>query len=293
MPNITAIIVAFNSGGIISQALESLKHAPEIAQVIVVDNASSDDTAAIVARDFPEALLIKNTKNDGYGRANNIALERVTTEYALLVNPDAVMKDGAIAALLNAAKTYPDAAILAPRLCDENGHWHHSYKRSVFEREASHDEYVAPESDLCADFLSGAVWLLCMKHMQEVGYFDPELFLYYEDDDLCLRVREQRLGLVLVHDAVAVHLMGASSGKPNAKSEYFKQKHTSWSRLYIEEKYRGPVAARKLALKHRLYYAGKALLYMVSGNSYKLSRYRGRLKGITEFSEIDRPRRQA
>lgn len=285
-PSITAILVAYNSAGVIGRALGSLRH-PAIASVIVVDNCSSDDTCDMIRRDFPWVTLVENPKNDGYGRGNNVGLNKVKTDYALLVNPDAVMKEGAIDALAAAAARYTDAGILAPQLVDEQGDVDHSYKRNVFAREKSRDTYVAPSGDLSAEFLSGAVWLMNMKMMKQIGFFDKEIFLYYEDDDMCLRTRKAGFGLVLVHDAQALHLKGASSGPPKLEAERFRQKCMTWSRLYIEMKYNGQPAAGKLAGKLHLEYSLKAAWYTLKCDKVKLERYRGRLDGLFEFSEAN------
>lgn len=286
---ITAILVAYNSAGIIGQALSSLVGASHIAKVIVVDNCSSDDTCDYIAREFPSVTIIENSRNQGFGRGNNLGLKKVETPYALLVNPDAVLEEGAIGELLEAAKRYPDAAILAPALYGDDGQLHQSHKKNVFNREQSGGIYTAPEGDCCAEFLSGALWLLNMSHMKsKVGYFDPAIFLYYEDDDLCLRARNHGFGLVLVPSARATHVMGASSGKASSvkkarESEFFKQRHLIWSRLYLEQKYRGEKAAHKLASKLHMGYALRAAFYTMLFKLDKVNRYRGRIAGVFEF----------
>jgi GT2 family glycosyltransferase len=284
MSEITAILVAYNSAGIIGQALHSLCGQPEIASVVVVDNCSTDDTCELIRRDFPDVKVIENPKNDGFGRANNRALKSVQTPYALLVNPDAVLKEGALKALLAAANNYPDAGIIAPVLYDAQGELDQSYKRNVFAREKKRGEFIVPEGDLCAEFLSGAVWLFNMKLMKQVGFFDPAIFLYYEDDDLCLRVQQAGYGLVLATSAAAMHVKGASSGSPKPEAEFDKQKHIVWSRLYIEKKYHGERAARRLALRLRFDYGFKLSWYYVKFDMRKINRYRGRLAGVFEFS---------
>jgi N-acetylglucosaminyl-diphospho-decaprenol L-rhamnosyltransferase len=298
MKPVTAILVAYNSAGVIAQALASLCKEPQIEKIIVVDNCSVDDTCELIRKEFPSVELIENPKNDGFGRANNIGLGKTRTEFALLVNPDAVLQEGALQRMLEAASRYNDAAILAPELADAQGEPHHSYKRNVFDREKQRDNAIAPSGDLCADFLSGAVWLLNMKHLKTIGFFDPAIFLYYEDDDLCLRVRKAGYSLVLVQGAHAMHLMGASVATPKspekaAAAEAFKQKQMLWSRLYIEEKYHGTKAAKRLANKLHFNYSLRAAFYMAVGNSEKYNRYRGRLNGISEFTEKQRPAQAA
>lgn len=281
----TATIVAYNSVDVISNALKSLLCCPAITEIIVVDNCSTDDTCELIKRDFPEVTLIENPKNDGFGRGHNIALKRITTPYALLFNPDAVLTEGALDALITAAEKYPDAAILAPALYGVDGKRHHSFKRNVFSRERSSGIFTPPDGDCCADFLSGAVWLCNMKHLRAIGFFDPNIFLYYEDDDLCLRARKAGGGLVYVPEAKSIHLMGSSSGKYNAGADYFKQRHMVWSRLYLEQKYKGKESAHKLASMLNLQYGFKAAFYRLILDKKKFNRYQGRLAGVFEFTE--------
>lgn len=281
MAKITAILVAYNSASVIGEALAALIAAPEVANIIVVDNASRDETRNIVRQQFPQVELIESSENLGFGRGNNIALEKAETDYALLVNPDAVMGQGAIAELLRAAAAYPDAAILAPALYDENVALHHSFKRNVFARDASRDQFTMPEGDCCAEFLSGAVMLWNMKHMRSAGFFDANIFLFYEDDDICLRVRQAGLGLVYVPAARATHLMGKSSGNPNHEAEYFKQKHMVWSQLYLYKKYGKCLNPGKLIMVNW----AKYFWYGLCQNRARSARYRGRLDGIRMFCE--------
>ena len=280
---VTAILVTYNSQKIVGQALASLQAEALIHRIIVVDNASQDKTCDWIRKSFPKVELIANPTNDGFGRGNNIALQKVETPYALLVNPDAVLSATCTYELIAAAKEYPDAAIFAPALYSERGELHKSFKRNVFHREQHRERYVAPEDNLCAEFLSGAVMLWNMSIMKDIGFFDPNIFLYYEDDDICLRVRQAGYGLVYVPSAKAMHLMGASGGAVNPKSESFRQQHMTWSRLYLEEKYQGRASALAMAHKLKRLYRVKATLYALQRNKKMRARYRGRLRGVKRF----------
>lgn len=282
--SVTAIIVSYNSASVIRPCLANLQE-NGIAEVIVVDNASEDETCEIIKRDFPGVQLIENSKNEGFGRANNQALAQVKMPYALLINPDATLEQGALDALLAAAQKYKKTAIFAPTLLDEEGKQHKSFKRNVFNREKCSDEYIEPEGDICAEFLSGAVWLVDMKLMRTVGFFDKQIFLYHEDDDLCMRARKAGFGLVLVADAKATHAMGGSSGTLNKKAEAFRQYHLAYSRLYIEQKYHGKEAAMKMARKQHFNYALKASLYLLIANTKKVAKCRARIRGVFDFMD--------
>jgi N-acetylglucosaminyl-diphospho-decaprenol L-rhamnosyltransferase len=280
--SVTAILVAYNSAEIIGNALKMLVSAPEIDEIIVVDNCSSDATCMLIRRNFPTVILIENSGNVGLGRASNIGLERVKTSFALLINPDALLKEGALPLLLQAAKDYPDAAILAPALVNTEGRVYRNFKRNVFNREKKSGQYIEPQGECCAEFLSRAVMLLAMEQMKNIGYFDPNIFLFYEDDDLCIRARRAGYGLVFVPQAKAVHL---KKKLPTPALEYFKQAHMRWSRLYLQFKYFGMDSAQHFAIKLHFVYAFKIVAYTLLGKFAKANRYRGRLKGVKAWND--------
>jgi GT2 family glycosyltransferase len=207
LAQVTVIIVTYNSRGILRETLPRLAHLPHL---IVVDNASSDDTVATVRTLAPRANIVEAGANLGFGRANNLALEQVVTPYALLLNPDCFLHGGAIPALVAAARRYPDAAILAPKLYDAPGVLGVCYRPPFWAPQPK--QLLEPEGDLCSEFLTGAAMLLDMAKMRAgVGFFDPWFFLYLEDDDLCLRVRRAGHSLVLMHDAQVEHHVRSSS----------------------------------------------------------------------------------
>src|SRR4026208_1231998 len=111
---ITAITVTFNSGPLVGQALDSVLRAAAAAHVdvelIVVDNASADDSAAEIARQFPQATLMTNPSNVGFGAAHNQAFARASGDYLLLLNPDAVIAEDALAPLVASLDAHAGAA---------------------------------------------------------------------------------------------------------------------------------------------------------------------------------------
>jgi GT2 family glycosyltransferase len=230
---VTVIMVTYNSRHVLEESLAPLRG---LRHVVVVDNASHDGTPEAVARLLPQARLIRNEVNVGFGRANNIGLARVTTPHALLLNPDCVLDAGALDRLLDAARRYPDAAILAPKVFLAPGRLGESFRPFYFRRQP--EQLVEPQGDVCADWLIGAALFLNMEHMRRVGFFDPWFFLFYEEEDLCLRVREAGHAAILVSDAVAVHA-GRKSSVPSTRLTFRIVYCMTLSRLYITGKYFG------------------------------------------------------
>lgn len=230
---VTAVVVTFDSAGVLPACLDALERNGVAA--IVVDNASEDDSAGLAAR--AGAHVIRNARNEGYGRANNVGIAAATTPFVLIVNPDLQLAAGAVAELLEAAGRYPDGAVFAPRILEPDGrvffqarsllappHWNRGAKGRV-----------TPEGDACAPFLSGACLMIRREVFAEIGGFDPALFLFYEDDDLCRRIGE-RGALIHVDAARALHLRGGSAS-PKPGRRFRARWHMAWSHCHVAAKW--------------------------------------------------------
>lgn len=271
MTSVTAIVVTYDSASVLPACLAAL--AREGVPAIVVDNASTDETTAIAER--AGATVILNTRNEGFGRANNIGAAAAASEFLLLVNPDLVLDPGAVAALLAAVERYPDAGLLAPRIVEPDG-------RVFFQPRSLLSAYLPnprgrlalPEGDVCAPFLSGACLLIRRDLFSRLGGFDPNIFLFYEDDDLCRRVADAGFAMVHVHAAVARHGRGRSSA-PKPGRIFRGRWHQAWSRAYVSAKYGLPnPASLMLALN-----APKAALSLLTFNRTMIERYGGSAAG--------------
>ena len=262
---VSVVVVTHHSAAVIKSCLTGLGSG---AELIVIDNASDDETLRIVADTAPQAFIQKNATGVGYGAGANQGLALANREFALLANPDSKIDTPAITALLGAADQYPDAALLSPRILDDAGRDEPAHDVAMFRRR----DYPArageapPDGPCCAEYLSGAVVLLRMSALKTIGPFDEAIFLYYEDDDFCLRLREAGYSAVLVPDAVVNHA-GGGSVRPSAHYRWEKFWHMAWSRLYIEDKFHGAGARRRLAWANLGRYALKVL-----GNALRFDR---------------------
>lgn len=253
---VSVVTVTHDSADVVERCLRSVAAAHE---VIIVDNASGDTTRDRVHGTLPGAVLIENQTNIGFGNACNAGYARASTEFVLFLNPDASLRDGAVDALIAAADRYPEAALLAPRIVAPNGAALVTHDAALFARDGMpKGPTAAPEGDICTWFLSGAALLVRKSLLGPEPPFDPKLFLYFEDDDLCLRLRGQGHGLVQVYDAVAEHDAGHAT-PPRAAVTWRKFWHMAWSRLYIEAKYRGRGQARRTAFKHLVRFKVKCI----------------------------------
>ncbi|MCJ2021991.1 glycosyltransferase family 2 protein [Methylobacterium sp. E-065] len=276
MPRLVAIVVAHDSAEVLPACLAALagQHVP----AIVVDNASRDASAAVAEE--AGAQVIRNARNEGYGRANNRGVRAaVTAEHILFVNPDVILRPGAVDALLAAARAWPDAGLLAPRLVEPDG-------RFFFQARSLLAPYLTnpggrralPQGDACAPFLSGACLLMPRRLFLDLGGFDERIFLFYEDDDLCRRVAEAGRALIHVHAAEALHGRGRSSA-PERGRVFRTRWHQAWSRAYVSCKYGLPDPSLGILLTN----LPKALLSALILRRSGLERYGGSAAGALAF----------
>jgi GT2 family glycosyltransferase len=273
---LSIIVVTHNSAAVVAGCLTAL---PVAADIVLVDNASRDGTVALVRALRPDAVIVANPENLGFGRAVNLGMTRARRELALVINPDCRLAPGAAAALIAASDRYPDAALFAPQLVDSSCRIQPSHDVALFARRLlGRRGREVPEGDLCADFLSGAAFVVRRSAWEAIGGFDERFFLFYEDDDLCLRLRAAGHGLVLVDGATALHLGGASAPR-NPGRLFFRALHMARSRVLFERKYGGWAAAAAHGVAAGLRYAGKTVGHGLAGHTAKARRDAGHLVG--------------
>ncbi len=237
--DVTAIVVTFDSAHALPECLGAL--GADGVPALVVDNASTDETVALA--EAQGARVIRNARNEGYGRANNVGVRTADTEFLLVVNPDCMVERGAAAALVDAARRYPDGGLFAPKIVEPSG-------RVFFQPRSLLSPYlhnpqgrlVLPEGEACAPFFSGACFLIRRDLFLRLGGFDENIFLFYEDDDLCRRVADAGHALIYVPQAVARHGRGRSS-EPKRGRIFTSRWHQAWSRAYVSRKYGLPSPA--------------------------------------------------
>lgn len=276
MPSLVAIVVAHDSADMLPGCLAALagQHVP----AIVVDNASRDASASVA--EAAGAQVIRNARNEGYGRANNRGVRAaVTAEHVLIVNPDVILRPGSVDALLDAARSWPDAGLLAPRLVEPDGRFFFQARSLLAPYLTNPSGRLAlPQGDACAPFLSGACLMMPRALFLDLGGFDENIFLFYEDDDLCRRVADRGRALIHVHRAEALHGRGRSSA-PEPGRVFRARWHQAWSRAYVSRKYGLPDPSLA-ALSANV---SKALLSGLVLRRAGLERYGGSAAGALAF----------
>ena len=273
---VTVISVTYNSQHCIAQLQSGLRDCPHL---IFVDNASQDDTTPTIEQLLPQATILRNAVNKGFGAANNRALAQVATPYALLLNPDCEVSASAITQLVQAAQQWPQAAMLAPQLVDGEGRAQVNYRWSRSAWKSSGPGAVAP---CCVGFVTGAIMLLNMAVMREVGFFDEDFFLYYEDDDLCERVMAARKQIVIVPNIQALHRSRGSVKSASWRPEYLRGFHHAQSKVIFAAKHQGLAQARRLRWRVLILAVLSFPLRCLVPNPKYLARLSGRIVGLVQ-----------
>lgn len=224
----TSVSVTYNSAEIIGAALRAL---PEGVAAVVVDNASRDSIEAAVREARPDARLVRMERNLGFGAANNRGASEAATEFLLILNPDLRLRDGALAGLAAALDARADLAAVAPDL---------------FRR---HDGETGPVE---THMLSGACMAVRRAAFEAVGGFDENIFLYFEDDDLSLRLRKAGWKIAEV-PGLAVDHDGGSSTAPSEDSAAERAWLWGGACAYFAAKHADLPEGRKAARKIRSY----------------------------------------
>jgi N-acetylglucosaminyl-diphospho-decaprenol L-rhamnosyltransferase len=241
LDTVTVIVVTRESAHCLPALNALLSHCPN---VIVSDNGSADGTATGARRLWPHAIVLEHGRNLGFGAANNRALARVQTPFALLLNPDCEIERDGLLTLLTMAAELPKAAVLAPQLVSASGKLEINYR---WPQTLWAPRGPSASGPTCVGFVCGAAMLFRMASFREIGFFDEQFFLYYEDDDLCLRLFNAGQSIVVVPSVLATHhSRGSVRGASPWRHEYARGFHHAQSKLQFATKYRSREEAQRL-----------------------------------------------
>lgn len=231
-PDVSVVVVSFNTRDLLRECLLTLaREAGGVSyETIVVDNASKDSSADMVEREFPKAKLIRSSVNLGFAAANNRGFALARGQFVVLLNSDAFLRPGALPTAVERMKADPRIGVGGARLVGRDDSWQPSarmfpsFTYDLFTLSGLSSKY--PSSRLFGrfdrtwadqneaaevDWVPGAFSIMPRHVLEEVGYFDENFFLYYEEVDLCRRIKAAGYTIWYWPDVVVVHLGGESS----------------------------------------------------------------------------------
>ncbi len=201
-------------------------------EVIVVDNASADDTALATAQRYPQVRVIENEDNRGFAAGCNQGIEQATGRYILLLNPDTLVPPEAPQQMVNFADQHPEAGIIGPKLLYPDGRLQYSCRHfptitaaifrntffgRVMPRAASVADYLMSDWDhnevRKVDWVSGACMLLRRELIEQIGLLDEQFFWGSEDVDYCWRAHKAGWQVLYTPQPEIIHAVGRSSNQ--------------------------------------------------------------------------------
>jgi len=239
---ITLIIVCFNSYKLIQKNLSEISK----FKTIIIDNSKSDEIRLLV-EGIKNIKYIKTKKNLGYGKGNNLGVSESKTPFILILNPDILVQSESIEILYKTYFNYENIGILAPALYDNsnnrrsNGSFSYINKEKISKKNILNNQKA--EGNTCYQYAVGCAFLIKKDFFDEIGGFDKDLFMYFEDNDLCDKTIEKKRSIIEIPDSKMIHLQGLSTDSSflqNCKlsiihkiSEYiYYKKKTNFFNLY-------------------------------------------------------------
>lgn len=233
-PDITVSIVSYNTCALLRACLRSLEYRRSegevTLEVVVADNGSSDGSPAMIRDEFSWVRLVETGGNIGYGRANNLALEHAAGRYFFVLNSDTEVEPGALAALREFMDAHPLVGLAGAQLVLPDGtiqascatdpslaavFWEQTYLDRLLPANRVTGAYAmthwAYDTVREVEQVCGACLFARREAWQQIGGFDPAYFMYFEDTDLCIRLRRAGWRIYFLPEARIKHHLGASS----------------------------------------------------------------------------------
>lgn len=230
---VLSIVVTYNGADWIEKCLSSLVNSELPTDIIVVDNASNDETCSIIRQKFPDILLIESTENLGFGKANNIGFKHLldnSYRFAFLLNQDAWVKPNTIDKLVGALNNSPQTGMVSPMHLNDDG----SKLETLFSQFIAPDKCPNLYSDIYCksiqdkiypcEFVNAAAWLVSINCIEQIGGFSPIFYHYGEDDNFCMRMKYHAIELGIFPNAEIHHAKNNYNSKYDSLIELEKRR---------------------------------------------------------------------
>jgi len=266
--NLTFVIVTFKSEHIIHECIKSL---PKDSKIIVIENSNNKELKKDLEEMYSMIEVIVQ-ENSGMGAANNVGIGLCKTDYAFVINPDVKFYNNTLKEMINFSSSNDDYCILAPISDDIR---FPNYKIKNKEIGSNDNDYLSVDS------VDGFAMLINKNKFKDNIYFDENFFLYLENDDLCLRKKNENNLIYVLKEAKINHLGGKSHSIIYEREiEYSRNWHWMWSKFYFNLKHYGYLIAFLKTLPSMISSIIKILFYFLTINRYKKKIYLMRFLGL-------------
>ena len=263
LKDITFIVVTYKSDNIIQKCLNTL---PSESQKVIVENSNNINLKKDLKAKYDNIEVILS-QNIGMGSGNNLGIKSCKTKYAFILNPDTQFKPDTLDNLINSLTKVQDFTIASP--LNDNPELP-NYKKLSSNQDIDNNI-------LSVDRVDGFSMLLNLNNFSDKNYFDENIFLYLENDDLCLRVKKKEQKIYLITNSLIYHKGSISN---NIELEYLRNWHWMWSKFYFNKKHYGFINAFSKIFFNLLSAILKYLINLVIFNKHKKQIYKMRILGI-------------
>ncbi|MDC3071554.1 glycosyltransferase [Candidatus Pelagibacter sp.] len=231
---LSAVIVTFKSDQVIHDCIKSIS---DQIKIIVVDNSNDRKFKVNLEKRYKNVECILSSNNLGMGSGNNLGLKHVKTDYAIILNPDVILKKDTIEEIINCSNQIESFAILAPISSDPK------YPNYKIKKNIDNIDYDFPFK---VESVDGFAMVLNLKRINKIesfknyNYFDEKFFMYLENDDFCMRLIKEKENIFVVPKAKIKHLGAkAVDNKYFHEIELSRNWHWMWSKFYFNKKHNG------------------------------------------------------
>ena len=269
--NLTAIIVSFKSHHVIEQCINSID---QQIKIIVIDNTNDEEFKEYLESKFLNLKCILSTKNLGMGTANNLGIKNTNTDYALILNPDVVLESNAIHEIINASANIKEFGLIAPICSNQRYPNYNLGKKYKFNSKL-------PFEVMSVDGYAMLLNLKKLKQLNNFSFFDENIFLYLENDDLCAMLKKNDKKIFVIPTSKINHLGGkAVDPKYEKQIELSRNWHWMWSKFYFNKKHYGYFYSLLFSINNFFSALIKLFFYSVTFRNYKRKIYQMRLLGL-------------
>ena len=265
--DITFIIVSYKSKKVIYNCINSL---PRFSKIIIIENSFDKELKSDLESKYDNIEVILNN-NIGMGAANNIGINKSTTKFAYVLNPDVTFREDTFSNLIKSIELIDDFSIISP--VNENKQFPNYKIKKIYKK--FHENIIE------VDNVDGFSMLINKSKFDKNEYFDENFFLYLENTDLCLRQRNKNQKIFIIKNSVVNH-MGSYSTKLDQSNnlEYIRNWHWMWTKFYFNKKHQGYLIALIKISGNLLSAIIKYFFYSITLNVYKKTIYKMRILGI-------------
>jgi GT2 family glycosyltransferase len=286
---LTIVIVTFKSEKVIDNCIKSIS---DQIKIIIVDNSNDQNFKDTLEKKYENVECILSSSNLGMGSGNNLGLNNVKTEYALILNPDVILRDNTISEIINESKKIDSFAVLAPLSENDNNP---NYKIKQIDK-----KNINILNPFKVESVDGFAMLLNLKKINQIPdfqnkkYFDENFFMYLENDDFCKRLSQYNQNIFIIPKSRIKHLGAkAVSDEYAYEVELSRNWHWIWSKFYFNKKHFGFPYALMNGLPVFLSAITKVLFYFFINKKKKqiyLQRCRGYLNALFGKKSFYRPK---